>query len=112
MNWEKIQGNWKILKGKAKEQWSKLSDDQLTSSEGKRDQLNGHIQKAYGIGKEEAEKQITAWTQKAEQQKWCDDGGSQAKPTDNMKASDHAKTSDSVKPGVQQAKPAAQQPKP
>ncbi|MGA8008510.1 MAG: CsbD family protein, partial [Thiomonas sp.] len=44
MNWERIEGNWKQLKGQAKEQWGKLTDDQLTEIAGKRDQLAGKIQ--------------------------------------------------------------------
>lgn len=58
MNKEQAAGNWDILKGKVKEQWGKLTDDDLTVLEGNRDQLAGHVQKRYGIAKEEAEKQV------------------------------------------------------
>jgi uncharacterized protein YjbJ (UPF0337 family) len=58
MNKDILQGNWKELKGRVKTQWGKLTDDRLDVIEGKRDQLAGEIQKAYGISKEEAEKQI------------------------------------------------------
>lgn len=58
MNWNIIEGNWKQFKGKVKEQWGKLTDDQLDNIEGKRDYLAGKIQAAYGIGQDEAEKQI------------------------------------------------------
>ncbi|MFC3111452.1 CsbD family protein [Undibacterium arcticum] len=58
MNWDLIGGNWKQFKGKIKEQWSKLTDDHIDQIEGKRDQLSGKIQENYGIGKDEAEKQI------------------------------------------------------
>lgn len=61
MNWNKIEGNWKQLKGKAKEQWGKLTDDDLDVIDGKREQLAGRIQERYGIAKDEAEKQITSW---------------------------------------------------
>ena len=61
MNWDRIEGNWKQLKGNVKEQWGKLTDDHLDVIAGKRDQLTGKIQETYGITKEEAEKQITAW---------------------------------------------------
>jgi uncharacterized protein YjbJ (UPF0337 family) len=61
MNWDRIAGNWKQAKGKVKEQWGKLTDDDLTSIGGKRDQLVGKIQNTYGIGKDEAEKQIGEW---------------------------------------------------
>jgi uncharacterized protein YjbJ (UPF0337 family) len=58
MNKEQASGNWDIFKGKVKEQWGKLTDDDLTVLEGHRDQLAGHVQKRYGIAKEEAEKQV------------------------------------------------------
>jgi uncharacterized protein YjbJ (UPF0337 family) len=61
MNWDRIAGNWKQAKGKMKEQWGKLTDDDLDNIAGKRDELVGKIQNAYGIGKEEAEKQINEW---------------------------------------------------
>ena len=58
MNQEQASGNWKIFKGKVKEQWGKLTDDDLTVLEGNRDQLVGSVQKRYGIAKEEAERQV------------------------------------------------------
>ena len=58
MNWDIVEGNWKQFKGKAKEQWGKLTDDELDVIAGKRDQLSGRVQEAYGVSKEEAEKQI------------------------------------------------------
>jgi len=61
MNWDRIEGNWKQFKGNAKQQWGKLSDDQLDVIAGKRDNLAGTIQEAYGISKDETEKQLIAW---------------------------------------------------
>jgi uncharacterized protein YjbJ (UPF0337 family) len=61
MNWDRIEGNWKQFKGQVKEQWSKLSHDQLDAIAGKREQLAGKIQETYGITKEATEKQISAW---------------------------------------------------
>jgi uncharacterized protein YjbJ (UPF0337 family) len=61
MNWDKVSGNWKQVKGKAKEKWAKLTDDDLTLAEGKRDQLLGRIQERYGVAKDEAEKQMKEW---------------------------------------------------
>ncbi len=58
MNQEQASGNWKIFKGKVKEQWGKLTDDDLKILEGNRDQLVGSVQKRYGIAKEEAERQV------------------------------------------------------
>lgn len=61
MNWDRIEGNWKQFKGNARQQWGKLTDDQLEVISGKRDLLAGKIQEAYGITKEEAEKQLLIW---------------------------------------------------
>ena len=64
MNKDEIGGNWKQLKGKAKEKWGKLTDDDMTVIEGKRDQLVGKIQERYGYAKEQAEKEVTDWERK------------------------------------------------
>lgn len=61
MNWDRVEGNWKQLKGKVKEQWGKLTDDHLDQIAGNRDQLVGRIQEAYGIGKDDAERQVKDW---------------------------------------------------
>ena len=59
MNDERIKGNWNQFKGKVKEKWGRLTDDDLDVAEGKRDQLIGKIQERYGIAKEEAERQFS-----------------------------------------------------
>lgn len=61
MNWDRAAGNWKQFKGKVKEQWGKLTDDELDKIAGKRDQLVGRVQERYGVKKDEAEKQVTDW---------------------------------------------------
>lgn len=61
MNWDRIEGNWKKFKGQVKEQWGKLTDDDLDLAAGKRDQLSGRIQERYGIARDEADRQITDW---------------------------------------------------
>ncbi|ART81400.1 general stress protein CsbD [Oceanisphaera profunda] len=58
MNWDIAEGNWKQFKGKVQTQWGKLTDDQLDQINGKRQELAGRIQEAYGVSKDEAEKQI------------------------------------------------------
>jgi len=55
-----VEGNWKQLKGNVKEQWGKLTDDQLDVIAGKRDQLLGKIQEQYGVAKDVAERQVSA----------------------------------------------------
>jgi uncharacterized protein YjbJ (UPF0337 family) len=58
MNWDQVEGKWKQASGKVKEKWGKLTDDDLTAINGKRDQLVGRIQQRYGIAKEAAERQV------------------------------------------------------
>ncbi len=65
MTWDRIEGNWKQLAGKAKEQWGQLTDDDLSVVAGRREQLAGVIQERYGVALDEAEEQITAWERKA-----------------------------------------------
>jgi len=61
MNWDTVEGNWKQLKGKAREQWGKLTDSDFEQIAGKKDQLIGRIQERYGISKDEAQKQADEW---------------------------------------------------
>jgi len=61
MNNDRIEGNWKQFKGKVKEQWGKLTDDDLDIIAGKRDQLLGRIQERHGLARDEAEKQVRTW---------------------------------------------------
>ena len=65
MNWDRIEGNWKQVTGKAKVQWGKLTDDDLDVVAGRRDQMVGKIQERYGVAKNEAEKQLAEWQRKA-----------------------------------------------
>ena len=58
MNWDRIEGNWKQFKGTVKQHWGKLTDDHLDVIAGHRDKLAGKVQEAYGISKDEAERQI------------------------------------------------------
>jgi uncharacterized protein YjbJ (UPF0337 family) len=53
-----MKGNWNILKGKAKQRWGKLTNDDLDQIDGRRDELIGRIQKAYGKAKDEAEREV------------------------------------------------------
>ena len=49
MDWNRVEGNWKQMKGKIKEQWGKLTDDDITVINGERDQLLGKLQPARGL---------------------------------------------------------------
>jgi uncharacterized protein YjbJ (UPF0337 family) len=66
MNWDRIEGNWKQVVGKARAQWGKLTDDDFNIVAGRREQLAGRIQERYGVAKEDADKQISEWIRKAD----------------------------------------------
>ena len=63
MSWDRIEGNWKQLRGKVREKWGKLTDDHVDVVAGKRDQLAGKIQELYGIGTDETNRQIDEFAQ-------------------------------------------------
>jgi uncharacterized protein YjbJ (UPF0337 family) len=62
--WQKIKGSWNTAKGAVKEQWGKLTDDDLMEIQGRRDQLVGKIQIRYGVSQEQAEAQVSGWEHK------------------------------------------------
>ena len=62
MDWNRVEGNWKNIKGKVKEQWGKLTDDDLDVINGKRDQLEGKIQARYGMRKTGPRRKSTTGT--------------------------------------------------
>jgi uncharacterized protein YjbJ (UPF0337 family) len=61
MNWDRIEGNWKQFSGKVKEQWGKLTDDDITQINGNREQLEGKIQARYGYAKDQVKKEVDDW---------------------------------------------------
>ena len=73
MNWDQVKGNWKQFRGKVKEQWGHLTDDELDIIDGRRDVLIGKVQEAYGISKDQAEKQVKEF----EPTNWESEGYSQ-----------------------------------
>lgn len=62
MNRDQIEGNWEQFKGKVKEAWGKLTDDEIDQAEGNMQQLSGIVQKKYGLAKEKAEEQINEYS--------------------------------------------------
>lgn len=58
MNRDILQGNWKQLKGGIKQQWGKLTDDDLMQAEGDFQKLAGRVQERYGLTREEAERRV------------------------------------------------------
>ncbi|MFN2376265.1 MAG: CsbD family protein [Candidatus Binatia bacterium] len=69
MNWDQIEGKWNELAGGVKEQWGKLTDDEIMTIGGKRDRLAGIIQKKYGLAKEAAEDQIARFEKSLDETK-------------------------------------------
>ncbi len=58
MNEHTLKGNWKQLKGKVREQWGKLTDDDLDVIDGRREQLVGKLQERYGRTQDEIEREL------------------------------------------------------
>jgi uncharacterized protein YjbJ (UPF0337 family) len=61
MNWDRVEGNWKTFKGQVKQQWGKLTDDDLDVIAGRREELIGRIQNVYGLARDEADRQVREW---------------------------------------------------
>jgi len=61
MNWSQIETGWTSYTANAKQQWSKLSEQQLSDTLGKREELSSQVQQAYGLSKEDSERQIADW---------------------------------------------------
>ena len=61
MNWDQIEGKWKQFTGSARERWGKLTDDDMQTIIGQKDNLVGRIQERYGIDRADAEKQADEW---------------------------------------------------
>jgi uncharacterized protein YjbJ (UPF0337 family) len=64
MNESTMKGKWNELKGKVKEQWGDLTNDDLDRIEGQRDQLVGTIQQRYGKAREEVEREVERWEER------------------------------------------------
>lgn len=65
MNWERLEGHWKRLAGRAQEQWGKLTNDDIAVIASHRDQLTGKVQERYGVARDEAERQVARWEHSA-----------------------------------------------
>ena len=78
MNRDIFQGDWNIVKGKVKENWGNLTDDDVAEIRGRRDQLVGKLQKRYGYNEEEAEQEVVDWEDSCDT---CDDEESTQKET-------------------------------
>ena len=58
MNWDKFQGSWKEMRGKAQQRWGRLTNDDLDVIEGKREELEGALQQRYGMARDKAQKEV------------------------------------------------------
>jgi uncharacterized protein YjbJ (UPF0337 family) len=65
MNEDTLKGQWTQLKGRVREQWGKLTDDDLDQIQGRAEQLVGRVQERYGLAREEAKRQVDAWIEDA-----------------------------------------------
>jgi uncharacterized protein YjbJ (UPF0337 family) len=61
MDWNRVEGNWKQLKGKIKEKWGELTDDDIERMAGNREQFEGKLQEKYGIGKDQVKAKVEEW---------------------------------------------------
>jgi uncharacterized protein YjbJ (UPF0337 family) len=61
MNWDQVKGEWKVMSGKVREKWGKLTDDDMDRIDGKREQLEGRLQERYGYAKEKAKQEIDSF---------------------------------------------------
>jgi uncharacterized protein YjbJ (UPF0337 family) len=59
MNRDIFEGQWNQLKGKVREKWAQLTDDDFDAIGGRKDQLVGRIQERYGLAREDAERQVS-----------------------------------------------------
>ncbi len=59
-----LKGKWNEVKGKIKEEWGDLTNDDLDRAEGNRDQFVGAVQQRYGLAKKEAENRVSAWEER------------------------------------------------
>jgi len=66
MNRDILAGKWKEMKGRAKEQWGKITDDELDRAEGRADQMVGLLQQRYGYTREKAEEEYDRFLQGTE----------------------------------------------
>lgn len=61
MNREQMAGNWRVMRGKVREQWGRLTNDDLDVIQGKHDQLVGKIQQRYGKQRDQVERDVDRW---------------------------------------------------
>jgi uncharacterized protein YjbJ (UPF0337 family) len=61
MDWDRIKGRWKQVGGQAKQQWGKLTDDDLARVDGRREEFEGVLQERYGKSKDDIRREVDDW---------------------------------------------------
>ena len=61
MNWTNIESRWGDFKVNAKQQWGRLTDQQLSDTLGRRESLASKVQEVYALSKDETERQVAEW---------------------------------------------------
>ena len=61
MKWDTVEGNWNQWKGRLKEKWGDLTDNDLQMLDGKKDQISGKLQERYGMAKDQADRALDDW---------------------------------------------------
>ena len=61
MNWSDLKSRWDDYKASAKQRWSKLTDEQITGTLGKREHLSSRVQEAYALSQQDADREISEW---------------------------------------------------
>jgi uncharacterized protein YjbJ (UPF0337 family) len=74
MNRDQLEGNWKEFKGKVRQKWAELTNDDLDRIEGRREELVGTIQKRYGKAREVAEREVDEWINAQPEERGVDRG--------------------------------------
>ena len=64
MNWQEIEGSWEQLKAGMRQQWSKLTDDEIAAVNGRKEHLVQKLQEKYGLAQEAAEEEVEKWRAK------------------------------------------------
>jgi uncharacterized protein YjbJ (UPF0337 family) len=61
MEWKRIEGNWKLVRSNIRKKWAKLTDEDLSVIDGRRDELEDKIQQRYGFATEHVRKEVDEW---------------------------------------------------
>lgn len=65
MNWDRIEGKWKQVRGRMKEKWGDITNDQWHVADGQRYRRAGEVQEAYGLGKDQAQRMLRDWKRRS-----------------------------------------------